>query len=109
MLNQTIGMLVYGLSGPASSPFGGGLLCIQPPLLCTPVQATGGTAGLADCSGRIALDWNAFAKGLLGGNPAPELLIPGTAVCCQAWGRDPGFVPPFDRMLSNAIRYVVLP
>jgi hypothetical protein len=109
MINMAIGMFVYGLSGPASSPFGGGVLCIQPPLLRTPVQATGGTAGLADCSGRIALDWNAFAKGSLGGNPDPGLLIPGTVVCCQAWGRDPGFAPPFDRMLSNAIRYVVLP
>ncbi|MEO6711340.1 MAG: hypothetical protein ABI054_06650 [Planctomycetota bacterium] len=106
VLASKSGLFFYGLNGQASTPFQGGTLCIQAPILRTPVGNSGGTSA---CSGQYALDFNAFAQGSLGGAPSPALIVPGTAVCCQAWGRDPGLPAPNDTSLSNALRYVVLP
>jgi hypothetical protein len=51
---------------------------------------------------------NKYATGQLGGAPpAPALSIPGTVVRAQWWGRDPGFAPPFNVQLSNAVEYRV--
>jgi hypothetical protein len=108
--NQKSGLFLYGVTGPASTPFGGGLLCIAPPVRRTPGQSSGGTpAPASDCSGLYELDMNAFAQGLAGGNPLPALLVPGTTVHTQAWGRDPGFAPPNSVTLSAGLSYVVLP
>jgi hypothetical protein len=74
------------------------------------LQNSGGAALPSDdCSGTVALDLNAFASGALGGTPAPQLHAVGYTVHCQFWGRDPGFAPPQNTMLSSALRYVVLP
>jgi len=108
--NQKSGLLFYGLTGSASAPFQGGTMCIATPRMRTPVQSSGGNSFPADdCSGSFALDMNAFAGGALGGAPAPALRVAGTTVHCQFWGRDPGFAPPQNTMLSSALRYVVLP
>ena len=52
---------------------------------------------------------NSFSGGFLGGTPHPDLLVPGTSVCVQWWGRDPGFVPPNNVQLTNAAQYFVCP
>jgi hypothetical protein len=110
MRNQKNGLLLYGLNGAATVPFQGGTMCIAAPQLRTPMQSSGGSPSPADdCSGSLALDMNAFASGALGGNPSPALSVAGTTVCCQFWGRDPGFAPPQNTMLSSALSYVVLP
>ena len=85
-----IGLLLYSDAGrrlPAAPFPGGGFLCVNAPIGRTvALVASGGTPGLCDSS--FSIDMNAFAHGLLGGNPKPYLLVPGTAVGCQFWGRD---------------------
>jgi hypothetical protein len=106
--NQKNGLLFYGVSGRTAIPFQGGTLCVSLPIRRTPVVDSGGTPNpFDDCTGVYSLDMKAFATGALGGSPIPELLVPGTLVQCQWWGRDPGFAPPNDTSLSNAIEYEV--
>jgi hypothetical protein len=100
------GLLLYGDSGPAQPPFpfSGGLLCVAPAIKRSiGVCDSGGTPGA--CDGTLALDMNAFATGALGGNPLPSLLVPGTQVDCQYWGRD----TPGNSLLSDALEYVIGP
>jgi hypothetical protein len=108
--NQKNGLLFYGVNGSANLPFQGGTMCVAVPQVRTPIQTSGGNPSPADdCSGVFALDMNAYATGSLGGAPLPALSVAGTTVHCQFWGRDPGFTPPQNTMLSNGLRYVVLP
>jgi hypothetical protein len=103
-------MLICSTVGAASIPFLGGLRCVAVPVRRAPLRMSGGSAPPAnECSGAYVLDWNACAHGQAGGNPDPVLTMPGTTVWVQAWGRDPGFVPPQDVSLSNGLRFVVLP
>ncbi|MBL8803908.1 MAG: hypothetical protein JNN27_18030 [Planctomycetes bacterium] len=74
------GLFFYGTSGPASAPFQGGFLCVQPPSTRTPIQNSGGAAA---CSGVFAFDFNAWAAS--GVDPA---LVSGAAVHGQFWYRD---------------------
>ena len=79
---------------------------MQTPIRRTPAVNSGGSPAPAnDCTGAFGIDMNAFAVGSLGGNPAPELLIPGTKVKAQWWGRDPGFTAPNNTTLSDAIQF----
>ena len=104
--NQRAGILIYGLHGPATIQYFGATLCVRTPLRRTPVQNSGGSpASTADCSGAFAIDMNAFASGLAGGAPAPELTIVNTEVVCQYWSRDPG--ASFNASLSNGWLYSV--
>lgn len=108
-LNQKAGLLVYGASGPATIPFHGGVLCLAAPRYRSVTLQSGGSSSGSDCSGVYAIDLNAFASGALGGNPAPELSAPGVEIRCQFWGRDPGYLPPQNSSLSNALVYQVGP
>jgi hypothetical protein len=100
------GLVLYGDAGPAQPPFpfNGGVLCIAPTVRRSiGICDSTGTPGA--CDGTLALDMNAFATGALGGNPLASLLVPGTQINCQFWGRD----TPGNSLLSDALEYVVGP
>ena len=107
MINNKSCILFYGVNGRAANPFQGGTLCVKAPVRRTPGTMTGGNPPPNDCSGSPSLDMNLFAVGGLGGNPLPALLIPGTVVDCQWWGRDPGFPAPSNTQLSDALEYTI--
>ena len=104
--NQKTGLLLYAPNGVQSAqPFQGGTLCVGGSAIKrTPALFSGGSAlPTSDCSGVYSIDFNAFAAGLLGGNPSPALAVPGNIYQCQAWGRDPGFPAPNNSTLSDAL------
>lgn len=106
--NRKAGLLLYTFAGQSSTPFGGGTLCVAQQFHRTVVQNSGGSAApVNDCSGGYTVDMNLFAVGGLGGNPQPSLLVPGTVVDCQFFGRDPGFLAPDNISLSDALEYTI--
>jgi len=99
-----LGILAYTDAGRRYPPlpFFGGDLCINSPIRRGPVVVSNGTPGL--CDGTYELDMNAFASGNAGGFPAAFLLVPGTVVDCQWWGRDGAGI-----YLTQALTYTVCP
>jgi hypothetical protein len=106
--NNKSGLLFYGLTGPAATPFQGGTLCVNTPIRRTQAVVSGGTPAPAnDCSGVYSIDMNAFAHQAGPPVPNPALIVPGTQVNCQWWGRDPGFPAPNNTTLSDGLQYVI--
>ncbi|MBL8802509.1 MAG: PD40 domain-containing protein [Planctomycetes bacterium] len=107
--NNKFGLFFYGFGGRQAVPFGGGTFCMLTPVVRTPVTNSGGNpVSVNDCSGQYAIDFNAYAKGLLGVAPHPALNIVGQRVAVQCWGRDPqGAVA--TTFLSDALEFVVGP
>jgi len=106
--NNKSGILFYGVNGGQAVPFTGGTLCVAAQIKRSPALNSGGTPAPAnDCSGVYAIDMSAFAQGLLGGTPLPALSQSGTIVCCQFWGRDPGFSAPDNTTLTDALQYQI--
>jgi CHRD domain-containing protein len=108
--NNKPGLLFYGVNGGQAVPFTGGTLCIATPIKRTPGVNSGGTPAPAnDCTGVYAFDMNCFAVGSCGGSPLAALTVAGTVVCCQYWGRDPGFAAPNNTTLTDALEYAIGP
>lgn len=102
--NQKSGLLLYGLNGGQQAPFGGGHLCVRPPLHRTGVQSSAGSVGGNDCSGTYTFDFNAWIAS--GADPALSL---GTTVDAQFWSRDPGFSGASAIGLSRAVHFGIWP
>jgi len=101
VLDNKFGLYFYSKSGASNIPFQGGTLCAQPPLVRTMLQNSGGTA---PCGGAFQIDFNAYVAS--GKDPA---LIPGQQVWAQTWSRDPGFAPPNNTSLSDAVSFTLCP
>jgi len=101
VLDNTFGLYFYSKIGPNSRPFHKGFLCAQPPLMRTAFQNSGGTP---PCGGSFQMDFNAYVAS--GKDPA---LVAGQQVWIQAWSHDPGFSPPNDISLSDAISFTLCP
>jgi hypothetical protein len=106
-LDNRAGIFMYSSQGRGNVPFSGGTLCLGTPgVLRSPAVNSGGApfpTGPA-CDGVFSIDWNAFAQGMAGGNPAAFLKTIGQQVNVQVWGRDTVNTGPY---LSNALEYLV--
>jgi hypothetical protein len=104
VLNQKRGALLYSISGAAAVPFQGGTLCLAGPTRRTPVQNSGGSLSGLDCSGRFDFGFNAWIAN--GNDPS---LAAGRQVWAQYWSRDPGFPPPGNANLTDALTFEISP
>lgn len=101
ILNQKTGLMFWGMQSSAS-PFHGGTLCVQTPVVRTPMQISGGTLGGPDCSGTYSFAMTQAymtAKGLRSGD----------TVHAQYWSRDPGFPGLQGVSLTNGLQFDVRP
>jgi hypothetical protein len=104
VVNRKVGMLLYSVNGRATTPFGGGTICIAPRLQRTPLQNSGGALVGNSCTGSFSLD---FAQWIATGGDIK--LIAGTTITAQYYSRDPGFVSPGNVGLSSAIEFLLAP
>ncbi|MBK7877790.1 MAG: FG-GAP repeat protein [Planctomycetes bacterium] len=99
--NNQNGFMLWALNSTAI-PFAGGTRCIDSPIFRTPAQNAGGNSGAIDCSGQYAFPFTRAYVALRG-------IAPGTTLYAQYWSRDPGYSPPNNIGLTNALSFVVCP
>lgn len=99
VLSNHQGLMIWGLN-QASTPFGGGTLCVGAPVRRTTVQSSGGGGPPTDCSGGYSFACTPAwlqSKGLL----------PGANVHVQYWSRDSGFTTPQNVGLTAGLSFTV--
>jgi len=101
VLDNKVGMLFYGYA-PASIPFQGGWLCVQPPIKRTWPQHSGGSPPPPDCTGQYTYDFNGRIQS--GVDPS---LSAGALAAAQYWTRDPA--SPSTTGLTDAVMFVIEP
>jgi len=103
VINQRSGLLFYGFTQGASL-FQGGTKCIAGSPKRTQLVDSGGNPGADDCSGVLAIDFNARIQS--GIDPA---LFAGSTVFAQWWYRDGADPQGFGTGLSNALQFRICP
>jgi YD repeat-containing protein len=113
VLDNKFGLLFYSLTGAQAAPFQGGILCAKPPHVRTDIQSSGsgsspGCQGTSGSTGSFDFDFNAYIAS--GKDPS---LTPanaaGKTVNAQFWSRDPGFAPPNNTNLTDAVEFTIGP
>ena len=99
VINNKNGLLFWGVK-PAAIPFEGGSLCVNPPVVRTTLQTSGGNPPPDDCSGTYNFQFTSsymLSQGIQAGRQ----------YYCQYWSRDPaGFA---GTGLTNGLAFYVLP
>jgi hypothetical protein len=98
VLKAKSGLLFWGL-GPLSNPFHGGTLCVASPTVRTPIQDSG-CPSCGACQGTYAF---AFSHSYM----ASQSVQSGDTIYAQFWSRDPGFAPPNNYGLTDALKFTV--
>jgi hypothetical protein len=107
---QKNGIIFFGLDNSGFSPVrwgmgGSSYLCVKAPTIRTPIQGSGGTAGM--CDGALSLDFDAYTTA----NPTnPATGMPwaaGENAYVQGWFRDPPAVKTTN--LSDAVELTFIP
>jgi len=98
VLSGKNGLLFWGRTA-LSNPFHGGILCVGPPTVRTPIQDSG-CAICAACQGTYTF---AFSHSYM----AAHSVQSGDTIYAQFWSRDPGFAPPKNYGLTDALEFTV--
>jgi hypothetical protein len=99
VLSNKSGILFWGRQ-PNSVPFVGGTLCVSAPFVRSAILNSGGTPSVTDCTGHFSYP---FTQQYMQQNQ----LGVGSTAYCQFWFRDPGFAPPSNVGLTDAVRFAV--
>lgn len=103
LLRNNVSSKLIWSRGPNNAPWGGGTLCVQAPAARTTVRSSLGTSAPAlDCTGTYSF---AFTHAYL----ASKSVLAGETIHVQCSTRDPGYAPPGNHSLSNALSFTVLP
>jgi Tol biopolymer transport system component len=101
LLNNKTGLMIWSLVH-TEHPFHGGTLCVGVPFHRTPMQNSGGTPGVNDCTGAYSF---LFSHAYM----ASWNLQAGAVVYAQYWYRDPFYPPPDNIGLTDGLQFTVLP
>ena len=93
--------MFWGFAGGAL-PYYGGTLCVQPPVLRTPAQLSGGNMAGSDCSGTYDFAFTQAYMTLKG-------LQAGDQIFTQFWSRDPGFPGSSSIGLTDGLSFELRP
>jgi hypothetical protein len=101
VLNNKFGLMIWSAAA-SSAPFGGGTLCVMPPVFRTPHQQSGGMVSGNNCSGSYSFYFSSAYMSV-------QLIGSGSTIYAQFWSRDPGFPSPNNIGLTNGLKFTTCP
>jgi hypothetical protein len=101
VLNQKNGIVFWGRMAAALA-FQDATLCVKPPIKRSSVLLSGGSSSGTDCTGQYSFYFtHSYMQG--------EAILAGDTIYAQVWSRDPGFAPPFNFGMTDALSFDVVP